>query len=104
MDKITLVKKEVKAAEWAEKIEACRSSGKTVEQWCSENGINIKTYYYHLRMLREKVCDQIPIPIGQVSNRSKAAVTVHSGELSVEIADGTSAETIEAIMRALRCY
>lgn len=32
--------------QWAEKIGQCRISGKRVGQWCEENHINIKSYYY----------------------------------------------------------
>ena len=32
--------------QWAEQIGQCRTSGKRVGQWCEENHINIKTYYY----------------------------------------------------------
>ena len=31
--------------EWARKIGECRTSGKSVTQWCEENRINTKTYY-----------------------------------------------------------
>ncbi len=31
--------------EWQERIRACRSSGKNVTTWCTENGISPKTYY-----------------------------------------------------------
>lgn len=103
MDKVTLVKQEITAAEWVERIRDCRNSGVTVTEWCRQNGINPKTYYYHLRRVREKLCEQVPVPVGQKSEPAKAAVTIHSGALSVEIADGTSSATIEALIRALKC-
>ena len=49
---ITAVKQEVRMRDWAEQIEAQQTSGMTVQKWCEENGINPKTYYYHLRKLR----------------------------------------------------
>ena len=30
---------------WMERVEACRRSGLSVEQWCAENGIVSNTYY-----------------------------------------------------------
>ena len=45
---ITTVKHQMKLREWAEQIEAMRASGMTVQSWCAENGMNVKTYYYHL--------------------------------------------------------
>lgn len=32
----------------------------TVQRWCKENGINPKTYYYHMRKLREKCVASVP--------------------------------------------
>lgn len=46
---ISEVKQELRLREWSEQIERQQSSGLSVEQWCDENGINPKTYYYRLR-------------------------------------------------------
>ena len=42
--------------EWGQMVQACRSSGKSVSAWCSENDINEKTYYYRQR----RVCVALP--------------------------------------------
>lgn len=65
-----------------------------------KSGINPKTYYYHLRKLREKVCEQIPVA---VAVKAASGVTVRIGEATADIADGTSAETIAAVIHALKC-
>ena len=57
---ITAVKKEVQHRDWSDKIAAQQASGMTVQKWCEENGINSKTYYYHLRKLREKCVSSAP--------------------------------------------
>lgn len=57
---ITAVKQEVRMRDWAEQIKAQQESGMTVQKWCAENGINVKTYYYHLRKLREKCVASAP--------------------------------------------
>lgn len=31
---------------WTTRIMDCRSSGMSVRNWCQENGLNEKTYYY----------------------------------------------------------
>ena len=51
---ISEVKQELRLREWSEQIERQQSSGMSVEQWCVENGIKPKTYYYRLRRVREK--------------------------------------------------
>ena len=51
---IAVIKQEVQLREWAAQIDAQQSSGLTVSKWCAENEINPKTFYYHLRKVREK--------------------------------------------------
>jgi len=46
---------EVRLSRWSGIIRERAESGKTVKQWCSENGICAKTYYYWQRKLREAV-------------------------------------------------
>ncbi|HRR77569.1 MAG TPA: hypothetical protein P5191_12280 [Ruminococcus sp.] len=41
---ITTVKRDVQLREWTEQIKAQQESGMTVAAYCSQNGINIKTY------------------------------------------------------------
>ena len=57
---IATVKNEVQLREWQEQIKAQQSSGLTVQQWCKENGVNIKTYYYHLRKVRNQFIESAP--------------------------------------------
>ena len=103
MDRVTLVKLEVQAKEWSEKIQACRESGMSVSAWCRENGIAAKTYYYHLRKLREKLCEQIPVAVTEVSEKTDTVITVSSGDIRVEIRTAAPTEGIEAVIRALKC-
>ena len=104
MDKVTLVKQEIRAVKWAEQVQACQISGMTASQWCRENGISLKTYYYYLHRVREKACEQIPVAITTLSDENKSSVTVRNANgLTTEIFEGTSAATIEAVIRALKC-
>ena len=36
---------------WSKRITACKNSGMRPGEWCEENGINVKTYYYWHRKL-----------------------------------------------------
>jgi len=49
MDKST---KLVRLQQWSEEIAACNQSGMKKGEWCRENGINLKTFYYHQRICR----------------------------------------------------
>ena len=76
---ISEVKQELRLREWSEQIERQQSSGLSVEQWCVENRINPKTYYYRLRRVREKcvaaqpsiVPIAIPDECGNIRNRKE---------------------------------
>ena len=57
------MKKQVVDAEWTENIRYCRESELTVSEWYSDNNINVKTYYYHLRKIRKKICEQTSISL-----------------------------------------
>jgi transposase-like protein len=59
MNKIAKVKKEVKVSQWAEMVRQRNENGLTVTDWCKENGINLKTYYYRLKQVRQAVCNEI---------------------------------------------
>ena len=59
MNEIARVKKEVKQAQWAEMVKSRNESGLTVTDWCKQNCINLKTYYYRLKRLRQAVCNEI---------------------------------------------
>lgn len=106
MDKVTAVKSEYRMRQWMAKIEECRVSGTSVKAWCEANNINIKSYYYWLRKIRNMVCEeaevQAIVPV-QIKRRvSAAAVTVSMGGIILEIADGTSSETIGAVLETCR--
>ena len=53
------VNQELRLREWSEQIERQQSSGMSVEQWCVENGIKPKTYYYRLRKVRKQCADTL---------------------------------------------
>lgn len=101
MDKIALVKKQVIEAEWTERIRQCRESSLTVSEWCIENGINLKTYYYHLRKLRKKICEQIPVLVMTVPEICPT-VKVQIGDITAEIPEGISEQMMTSLIRAMR--
>ena len=51
--------KQVRLTRWTEIMRERNESGLTVKQWCRENGIKEKTYYYWQRKLREAVSENI---------------------------------------------
>ena len=112
MDKITDAKTEFRLKQWSKIIQACQTSGMTVVSWCNQNNVKIKSYYYWRRKLRTLACEAgslvpqktekviVPVPFHQT--KASAAVTIHISSFCVDIHDGTSRETIEAVLSALK--
>ena len=108
MDRIMAIKNKVHISEWGEMVGACRSSGLTVQQWCNSNGINIKTYYYRLRKVREALCedthDIVQIPINSVNTAFvTSSIKINTGNLNVELPDTIPAATLRPVIEVLKC-
>lgn len=49
---IARIKSKVKWEKWKEQVNSQIANGLTVKEWCRQNNVNAKTYYYHLRRVR----------------------------------------------------
>jgi hypothetical protein len=106
MDKVGMVKKEVQMQNWSEAELARQESGLTVTQWCRQERISTSTYYYRLRKIRESLCEQIPVPVNEITEKTEtdhAAIRIVSGDLKVEMSSDVPSEKIAAIIGALKC-
>ena len=106
MDKVGMVKKEVQMQNWSEAELARQESGLTVTQWCRQERISTSTYYHRLRKIRESLCEQIPVPVTEITGNTEtdqAAIRIVSGDLKVEISSDVPSEKIAAIIGALKC-
>ena len=125
MSHISEVKHQILLTEWAERIHNCQTSGMKVPEWCSQNGVNIKTYYYWLKRVREKALACIPSLPTAASDNAKlstsgerisfkslevqvpissfqAAVIVRLPNVTLEVANGATQHTVEAVLLALK--
>jgi hypothetical protein len=53
--------KQIKLRGWAAQVDACNQSGLPVKRWCRENGVAVKSYYYHLKRVREELLSTLEI-------------------------------------------
>ncbi len=117
MDQVTLAKNQVRADSWRNLISDCQQSGQTVVNWCQANSINTKTYYYWLCKLRKAELAETNLPIMVPDSKpvafkkldiqtpiqgTQAAVIIRLPQATLEIADGTSQQTIQAVLLALQ--
>lgn len=94
------------------------ASGMTVTSWCKANGILEQTYYKNLKKLCKLELEKLPpalIPVPEektvalkrlevqtlVAN-TQAAVIIRLPNAMVEISEGTSQQTIHAVLLALQ--
>lgn len=121
MDKVTKVKKHLKAEQWKTLIAECQSSGMTVKSWCELNHICIATYYRNLHKLRMEVCEKHPeiydnlpaipeekpvtfepLKVNVPLANTQAAVVIHLNQATLEVHQGADRETVEAVLLALK--
>lgn len=87
-------------------MEACRTSGQTVPQWCGENGIAVSTYYAWQRKVFRAVAGTAgpcfaEVPVIAEASGDRLAV-IRSGEIEIELCSGADEAAIRAIIEALR--
>ena len=96
-----------KLALWAKRVNACRSSGRTVKDWCKESGICEQTYYRWQKRLFEMARQQqegrfAEITPERVEHVDGIAVTVRVAGAEVDIRSGADAVTVETVLRVLK--
>ena len=91
---------------WTQRITDCKNSGRRTPEWCAENGINVKTYYYWHNKIHKLVAQQqtsfyeIRQPAG--INEISPAATIRTTGLEADIYPGADARVILAICEALK--
>lgn len=105
MDQVTKVRTYLKREQWKSLISECQSSG-IIEQ----------TYYKNLKKLREEICESLPatldlsakptvfkkLEVQSPISGTQAAVIIHLPNASLEIQNGATRQTVEAVLLALK--
>lgn len=116
MDQVTKVRKYIKREQWKTLITECQSSGMTVTAWCKLNGICEQTYYRNLKKLREELCETLPVSVQEPEKPvafkklevmsplpdTKAAVIIRLPNATLEVNEGASQQTVQAVLLALQ--
>ena len=98
---ITTVKHEVRLREWTAQIEAQQASGMTVQEWCDENGISPKTYYYHLRKVREQCIASSPAIVPLTVPKQTGDIQINKNGLQITLPADISSEILVALVHEL---
>ncbi len=98
---ITTVKHEVRLREWTAQIEAQQASGMTVQEWCAEKGISPKTYYYHLRKVREQCKASAPAIVPLAMPNQTKDIHINTNVLQITLPADISSETLVTLVHEL---
>ena len=115
MDQVTLVKNQYRLEQWTRLIQDCQSSGMRVDDWCEANGVTHHAYYYWLRKVRKAACQDLSVTSKMESSahfqqlevqaptaNTQAAVIIYLPSATLEIQNGATQQTVEAVLLALK--
>ena len=107
----------IKLQGWAQMIQDCQQSGLSIREWCKENGVSTKTYYYRRKRVREELLDTMEVgkelqlapmrPEGPVfatfpmPQGKGAAVSVCLGGYTVDIQNGADCAIVEQVLKVV---
>lgn len=98
---IQTVKQQVRIKNWEAEVEACNASGLSVQKWCRQNGISAKTYYYHLRKVREATLSENSIvPLG--TQKISDSIEIKTDIMNISVPADCSTETLAVILKVLK--
>ena len=85
----------IRRANWEDLIRQCqqRPAKTTIKQWCLDNGINEKSYYYWLRKFRREAAEQTAVP-ATAANTSSLAFAEIPFACSTASSGSTAADTM----------
>lgn len=110
MDRIRQTQREVRLNNWQRMYEEYLASGQTVLQWCADNNITTKTYYYRLRKLREEALKQEQHEIVSVrdiveetkaTTASAGVIRINGRGITAELPQDVTPELLIALLKGL---
>ncbi len=98
---LAAIRQDVRMQEWSAQIEAQQASGLTVQQWCIENGIKPKTYYYRLKKVREQYIDSAPAIVPLNVSQQSADIRIEKNGLQISLPANISPDTLLDLVQSL---
>ena len=87
---------------WSERVKACRTSGLTVSQWCTAEGIPLSSYYAWQRKRFQTITQAETVCFAEVPiarpRSEKIMATIRVNDLQVDLRASASAEFIRDLV------
>ena len=110
LSRISEAKKRIRLETWAEMYREYLRSGKTIKEWCEENGIARTTFHNRLRQIREAALEPkheiVPVNAdsGSMNNPTVAAegvIRITGRGITAELPQDISLELLTALLKGL---
>ena len=111
MTEILAMRNEYRMEQWAEIIRQCRESGLSNREFCRQNGISEKTYYYRLRKLREAAVNigktespalcRVDLSDDQNREGNHSQLRLRFRGAEIEVARDASPDTLKMVLRVM---
>lgn len=98
---LAAVKQEVRLQKWSAQIEPQQASGLTVQQWCMENGVKPKTYYYRLKKVREQFLNSSPAIVPLSVPQQSSDIRIEKNGMHISLLANISSDTLLALVESL---
>ena len=116
MDQVSQVKDQFRMEQWKQRIQECQASGMPISKWCKQNGFAEQTYYRYLKRIRQQLCESLSVPVAKQEQAvtfsklevtapipdTKAAVIIRLPNATLEINQGATQQTVQAVLLALQ--
>ena len=104
MEDILQVREEYRLQQWGQIVQQCRESGMSNRDFCRQNGITEKTYYYWLRKLRMAGASKESPRLVELERPDSARDRIHIRfrDAEMPLPSGAGAGVITAIRRPPR--
>ena len=110
LSRINEAKKRIRLETWAEMYREYLRSGKTIKEWCEENGIARTTFHNGLRQIREAALEpkhvilSVNADAGRMNIPTVAAervIRINGRGITAELPQDISPELLTALLKGL---
>lgn len=110
MNEIAQAKTQVRLQNWQLMYSEYASSGLTVKEWCENNHLSVKTFYYRLKRLRTEALQREQHDIVAVSQNTDANISstantgiirINGRGITAELPQDISPELLAVLLKGL---
>lgn len=104
MADVLAVRDDYRAKSWLGVIQACNASGLSNREFCRQNGISEKSYYYWLRKLRDQMAEAAAPKLVSVELTSvpQDVLQIRYRGAELKLPAGVDMDSVAALLRSIQ--